>query len=85
MNVLALLRPPTGYLWIALGLAAVAPLPTPAAAQSGPEIMQKHRQVNRVKDEEEQLVPRLVSKSGAMKERRVVRFTMNGADDLNRS
>jgi hypothetical protein len=46
--------------------------------------MQKHRQVHRVKDEEEQLVLRLVSKSGAVKERRVVRFTMNGADDLNK-
>ena len=39
-----------------------------ARAQSGPEIMQKHRQVHRVNDEEEQLL-RLVSKSGAVKER----------------
>jgi hypothetical protein len=84
MNVLALLRQPTGHLWIALGLAAVAVLPTAVAAQSGPEIMKKHRQVHRVKDEEEQLLLRLVSKSGAVKERRVTRFTMNGADDLNK-
>ena len=56
MNVFALLRPRAGYPWIALDLAAVAVLPTPAAAQAGPEIMQKHRQVNRVKDEEEQLL-----------------------------
>ena len=71
--------------WAALGLAAlVTLLPAAAAAQSGPEIMQRHRQIHRVKDEEEQLVLRLVSKSGAVKERRVVRFTLNGADDLNK-
>src|SRR5262245_18954686 len=46
--------------------------------------MQKHRQVQRVKDEEEQLLLRLVSKSGAVKERRVVRYTLNGASDLNK-
>ena len=84
MTVFALLRPRAGHPWVVLGLAAVAVLPTVAAAQSGPEIMQKHRQIHRVKDEEEQLLLRLVSKSGAVKERRVVRFTMNGADDLNK-
>ena len=84
MNVFAWLRPRAGHPWIALGLAAIAVLPAAAAAQSGPEIMQKHRQVHRVKDEEEQLLLRLVSKSGAVKERRVTRFTMNGADDLNK-
>jgi hypothetical protein len=56
----------------------------PATAQTGPEIMQKHRQVHRLKDEEERLVLRLVSKSGAVKERRVVRWTMSGAGDLNK-
>ncbi len=46
--------------------------------------MQKHRQVHRVKDEEEHLLLRLVNKAGAVKERRVARWTMNGADDLNK-
>jgi hypothetical protein len=84
MHVFASLRPRVAHSWMALGFAAVTMLPIVAAAQSGPEIMQKHRQLNRVKDEEEQLVLRLVSKSGAAKERRVARFTMNGADDLNK-
>ena len=84
MNVFARLCPRAGYPWIVLALAAIAVLPAAAAAQSGPEIMRKHRPVHRVKDEEEQLLLRLVSKSGAVKERRVARFTMNGADDLNK-
>jgi outer membrane lipoprotein-sorting protein len=69
---------------VLLGLALLALAPGPAAAQSGTEIMQKHRQGNRVKDEEEQLLLRLVSKAGAVKDRRVVRWTMNGAGDLDK-
>jgi hypothetical protein len=67
-----------------VGLGVALLVPAPAIAQSGPEIMQKHRQVHRLKDEEERLVLRLVSKAGAVKERRVVRWTMNGAGDLNK-
>jgi hypothetical protein len=58
--------------------------PLPAAAQSGAEIVQKHRRLHHVKDEEEQLLLKLVSKSGAVKERRVVRWTLSGPDDLDK-
>jgi hypothetical protein len=83
MTCLALRRPDPRR-WLAV-LAALAVLgPAAAAAQSGPEIMQKHRQLHRLKDEEEQLLLRIVSRSGAAKERRVARWTMNGASDLNK-
>jgi hypothetical protein len=70
--------------WVGAGLALAMLAPAPAAAQSGAEIMQKHRQVHRLKDEEERLLLRLVSKSGGVKERRVARYTMNGAGDLDK-
>jgi hypothetical protein len=69
---------------VGLGLALVVLIPAPAPAQSGAEIMQKHRQLHRLKDEEERLVLRLVNKAGAVKERRVARWTMNGAGDLDK-
>lgn len=75
------------HAWLAIvGVAlALAVLTPPAAeAQTGTEIMQKSRQVHRVKDEEEQLLLRLVSESGAIKERRVARWTLNGAGDLDK-
>jgi len=53
-----------------------------ASPQSGQDIMQNHRQAHRTKDEEERLLLRLVSKSGATKDRRVVRWTLSGPDDL---
>jgi len=68
----------------ALALAAIASLATEAAAQSGPELMQKFKQAHRVKDEEEHLLLKLVSKGGAMKERRVARWTMSGRGDLEK-
>lgn len=40
----------------------------PAAAQSGMEIMKRQRDLQRVRDEEERQVLKLVSKSGATKE-----------------
>lgn len=64
-----------------LALAALAP---EAAAQSGPELMQQFKQAHRVKDEEEHLLLKLVSKSGAVKERRVARWTMSGGGDLDK-
>jgi outer membrane lipoprotein-sorting protein len=69
---------------IALAIVLAASVPAAAWAQSAPEIMQKHRELQRVKDEEEQLLLRLISKSGAVKERRVIRYTRNGPEDLNK-
>ena len=59
-------------------------LPMPAQAQTGLEIMQKHRQLHRVRDEQEHQVVKLVSKGGALKERKIVRYTLNGRDDLDK-
>jgi hypothetical protein len=67
-----------------LSLAVLAALATETAAQSGPELMQRFKQVHRVKDEEEHLLLKLVSKSGATKERRVARWTMSGGGDLDK-
>ena len=67
-----------------LSILLVAWCATAAAAQTGPELMQKFKQVQRVKDEEEHLLLKLVSKSGAVKERRLARWTMSAAGDLDK-
>jgi hypothetical protein len=69
---------------LCLALLLVAWLATDVAAQTGPELMQKYRQVHRVKDEEEHLLLKLVSKSGAVKERRLARWTLTGSGDLDK-
>src|SRR2546426_11891438 len=56
----------------------------PAAAQSGLEIMQRQRELQHVRDEEDRQVLRLVSKSGATKERRVTRWVLSGPNDLDK-
>src|SRR5437879_8211204 len=56
----------------------------PAAAQSGLEIMKRQREVQHVRDEEERQLLRLVSKSGATKERRVTRWVLSGPNDLDK-
>ncbi|MGH7340174.1 MAG: outer membrane lipoprotein-sorting protein [Candidatus Rokuibacteriota bacterium] len=81
---LARLRPRASTVWIPLALALTALAPARGEAQSGPEIMQRHRQLHRLKDEEERLRLRLVSKHGDVKERRVVRWTMTGAGGLDK-
>lgn len=55
-----------------------------AWAQTGPEIMRQQREMHRVKDEEETQVLRLVSKMGATKERKLVRYTLTGPGDLDK-
>ena len=62
----------------------LAALPPAAGAQSGLEVMTTHRQLHRVRHEQERQLVKLVSKSGAVKERRVVRYTLNGPDDLDK-
>jgi outer membrane lipoprotein-sorting protein len=58
--------------------------PGPATAETGAEVMQKQRSLQRVKDEEERQRLTLVSKTGATKERTFVRFTLTGGDDLDK-
>jgi len=65
-------------------LAVLVGMAVPAWAQSGPEIMQKERTLHKVKDEEERQVIKLLNKAGAAKERRLVRWTLSGAGDLDR-
>lgn len=69
---------------LSLSLLPLGGLAFDAVAQTAPEIMQKYRQVHRVKDEEEQLLLKLVSRGGAVKDRRVARWTLNGAGDLDK-
>ncbi len=72
--------------WWALVLLvpALVACPVAARAQSGLEIMQKERQLHRVRDEQERQLVKLVSKTGAVKERIVARYMLNGPDDLNK-
>jgi len=63
---------------------ALVVCPVGARAQSGLEIMQKERQLHRVRDEQERQLVKIVSKAGAVKERIVARYTLNGPDDLNK-
>jgi hypothetical protein len=64
---------------VALGGAGVA------WPQSAAEIMRQERDRHRLNDEEEMRVLRLVSKTGAVKERKVVLYTLAGPDDLRKS
>ncbi len=59
-------------------------VPAPAAAQSGLDIMKRQRELQQVRDEEERQVLKLVSKSGATKERKLVRYTLTGPGDLDK-
>ena len=57
-----------------------------AGAQGPPalDIMQKHRELQRAKDEEETMAVKIVDKRGAIKQRRLVRYTATGADGLSK-
>jgi len=69
---------------LTLGVAGSLGAPSPARAQTGQEVMQKQRDLQRVRDEEESQVMKLVSKNGETKERRIVRYALTGADDLSK-
>lgn len=56
----------------------------PAAADTALEIMQKQRELQRVRDEEETQVLTLVSKAGATKARKLMRWTLRGTGDLEK-
>jgi outer membrane lipoprotein-sorting protein len=55
-----------------------------AAAQSGLDIMEKQRDLHRTRDEEETQRMTLVSKGGETKQRRIVRYTLTGNDNLSK-
>jgi len=75
----------SGWIRLAVALAILAsPLAAPAWGQSGAEIMQKERSLHQVRDEEERQILKLVSKSGATKERRLVRWTLSGTGGLDK-
>jgi Outer membrane lipoprotein-sorting protein len=63
---------------------AVVATSSAASAQSALEIMQKQRDLHRAKDEEEVLALKLVDRHGAVKQRRIVRYTVTGGDGLSR-
>jgi len=70
--------------WLALMAGLLVLTPVAADAQSGLELMQKQRALHRVRDEEERQRLRLVSKSGAVKERVFVRWLLSGPNDLEK-
>jgi len=77
-----------GHRSLRLVLAVVSVLalagPAPAADPSGVAIMTKQRETQRLKDEEERQALKLVSKSGATKERKLVRYLLSGPGDLDK-
>ena len=55
-----------------------------ASAEPALDIMQKQRELQRVRDEEETQTLRLINKAGAVKERKLVRRVLRGAGDLEK-
>jgi uncharacterized protein len=55
-----------------------------AQAPTALAIMQKQRELHRAKDEEETLGVKIVDKRGAIKQRRLVRFTLTAPDGLSK-
>lgn len=73
-----------GVRWVAILGAAVLAAPAAGWGQSGSETMQTQRELHRLRDEEERQVLRLVSKTGAVKERKIVLYTLSGAGGLHK-
>ena len=71
----------------ALALAAALMLggAGPAAAQAGPDIMQKQRELQRARDEVETSVMKIYSKAGEVKERRLVSYALTPRDELTKT
>jgi hypothetical protein len=78
----------TRHRTLGLGIALLAVLavvgPSTAADPSALDVMKKQREVHRLRDEEERQAVLLVSKSGATKQRKLVRYLRSGADDLDK-
>jgi len=76
---------PPRFRWLALLLLAIAVArPGAASAQSGAEIMKEQRERQRVKDEVEHQSLKIFSRSGAAKERQLVRNVLTGPGDLDK-
>jgi outer membrane lipoprotein-sorting protein/Ni/Co efflux regulator RcnB len=69
---------------VAMAFVLALVIPAVAADPSASDIMKKQRQAQRVKDEEERQVLKLVSKAGATKERKLVRYLLAGPGDLDK-
>jgi outer membrane lipoprotein-sorting protein len=67
---------------VLVGLVLLLGAAAPALTQSALEVMQKHRTLQRARDEQETQVLKLVDKNGATKQRRIVRYTRTGSDEL---
>jgi hypothetical protein len=64
--------------------AAFLAIPAPGTGQPASELMQKQREQHRLRDEEERQMLRLVSKTGAVKERQIVIYTLSGPGGLHK-
>jgi hypothetical protein len=71
-------------LWAAVVGAAFLAIPAPGTGQPASELMQKQREQHRLRDEEERQMLRLVSKTGAVKERQIVIYTLSGPGGLHK-
>jgi len=68
-----------------LGLVLVVAGSAPTAwAQSALAIMQKQRELHRAANEQETLAVKIVDRHGAVKQRRIVRYTVTGAGGLSK-
>jgi outer membrane lipoprotein-sorting protein len=70
---------------LAIAAVLLALVEAAASAQTGLEIMEKQRALQRSRDEQEIVVMRLVSKSGETKERRMASYLLTGADDRSKT
>lgn len=73
-----------GLVLIVIGLGVGSVGVIPGAAQSGPEIMKKQRDLQRTRDEEETQRMILLNKAGEPRQRRIVRYTLTAGDDLSK-
>ncbi len=74
-----------GSRWAAAAFAVTIALASGTSwAESAVEIMQKQRTLHQTRDEEEILLMKLLSKTGAVKERRLVRYTLTGPDHFSK-
>jgi hypothetical protein len=83
MATSAHLRGGTLFFSFVIGLLVVDP--APAWAQSGLQIMQKQRELQRTKDEEEQMVMKLINAGGETKQRRIAIYTLTGPLSLSKT
>jgi outer membrane lipoprotein-sorting protein len=76
----------TSIVWtLALAGALMLGAADPAGAQSGLEIMQKQRKLQRAHDEVETSVMKIYSKAGEVKERRLVSYALTPPDERSKT